>query len=44
MSLSTKGRTVIREHRFSGNRLEIKKQTADAALKLLVDYLEGRLK
>jgi PncC family amidohydrolase len=32
-----------RKYRFHGNRQEIKRQTADAALRFAVEYLEGRV-
>jgi len=35
--------TFVRRFLFDGNREEIKRQTADAALMLVLDYLEGRL-
>jgi PncC family amidohydrolase len=42
MALAVEGKTVIRKHCFSGDRLSIRKQTADEALQLLLDHLEGR--
>jgi nicotinamide-nucleotide amidase len=41
--VSCKGQTFVRHFLFDGNREEIKKQTSDAALMLVLDYLEGRL-
>ncbi|MCX5812248.1 MAG: CinA family protein [Proteobacteria bacterium] len=35
--------TFVRRFLFDGDREEIKKQTSDAALILVLDYLEGRL-
>ena len=35
--------TFVRRYRFDGARLDIKAQTADAALQLAIDLLEGRL-
>jgi PncC family amidohydrolase len=43
MALAIEGRTIARRHDFSGDRLAIKKQTADEALRLLLDYLEGSM-
>lgn len=42
MALATNERTIVRKRHFPGSRLEIKRQTADEALTLLLDYLEGR--
>jgi PncC family amidohydrolase len=42
MALAGREKTIVRRHQFSGNRLEIKRQAADGALTLLLDYLEGR--
>lgn len=36
--------TFVHHFLFSGNRVEIKKQTADAALSFLIDCLEGRVR
>jgi PncC family amidohydrolase len=44
MALASKEGTIVRKHLFSGGRLEIKRQTADEALALLLDYLEGKAK
>ncbi len=41
MALAAQGTTLVRKHLFSGDRLAIKEQTADEALGLLLDYLEG---
>ncbi len=43
ISLSVKGHTWYREHRWKGNRLENKEQSAEAALQMIKDYLEGAL-
>ena len=42
MALAAGGAAIIRKHCFRGNRLEIKRQTSEEALLLLLDYLEGR--
>ncbi len=42
LALATETQTSIRKHNFSGDRLSIKKQTADEALALLLEYLDGR--
>jgi PncC family amidohydrolase len=34
---------LVRLHRFEGDRASIKRQSADEALKLVLDYLEGGL-
>lgn len=33
----------VQEHRFSGARMDIKQQTADTALKIILDILENKL-
>jgi nicotinamide-nucleotide amidase len=43
MGLAAEGKTIVRRHQFSGDRRAIKEQTADHALGLLVDFLEGRV-
>jgi PncC family amidohydrolase len=43
ISLSVKGHTWYREHRWKGSRIENKEQSADAALRMILDYLDGRL-
>jgi nicotinamide-nucleotide amidase len=43
MCVSCAGKTFVRHFLFNGNRKGIKKQTSDAALVLVLDYLEGRL-
>jgi PncC family amidohydrolase len=35
--------TFVRRHQFDGTRLDIKAQTADAALQMAIELLEGRL-
>ncbi len=37
------GQTCVREFHFSGTRRKIKKQTADRALMLILDHLEGKM-
>jgi nicotinamide-nucleotide amidase len=41
MALAAEGKTTVRRHSFSGDRLAIRKQTVDEALQLLLQYLEG---
>jgi PncC family amidohydrolase len=43
IGISSKTGTFVRLFVFNGNREDIKKQTSDAALMLVLDYLEGRL-
>jgi PncC family amidohydrolase len=43
MGLAVSGKSFVRKHKFSGDRLTIKKLTADEALKFAIDYLEGRV-
>jgi len=43
ISLSVPGHTWYREHRWKGSRLENKEQSAEAALQMVLDYLEGNL-
>lgn len=43
IGLSAKEGNFIRRFNFSGTRLEIKERAAMETLKLLLDYLEGRL-
>ena len=43
LALAAPGGSWARECHFSGDREQIKAASADAALQLLVDYLEGRL-
>ncbi len=43
IGISSQGGTFVRRFLFDGNREEIKRQTSDAALTLVLDYLEGRL-
>lgn len=42
MALAADDAEIVRKHYFRGNRLEIKRQTAEEAIALLLDYLEGR--
>lgn len=41
--LASKDSTIVRKFLFSGDRISIKEQTSEEALKLVLDYLEGRL-
>jgi len=41
--LASKDGTFVRKFLFSGDRLSIKEQTSEEALKMVLDYLEGRL-
>ena len=43
VGLASKDGTVVRKFLFSGDRLSIKEQTSEEALKMVLDYLEGRL-
>lgn len=42
MALSTAERSVVRQHLFTGDRMAIRDKAANEALRLIVDYLEGR--
>ena len=42
--LASKDGTFVRKFLFSGDRISIKEQTSEEALKLVLDYLEGRLR
>ncbi len=44
LGLSTKDGTWARNFTWQGNRLENKRLSADAALQLILDYLEGNIK
>jgi PncC family amidohydrolase len=44
LALAADKKTIVRKRHFTGSRLEIKRQTADEALTLLLDYLEGGTK
>ena len=41
IGLSTNEGTIVKKFQFSGNRLENKESTCDAALQMLYDYLTG---
>jgi PncC family amidohydrolase len=41
IALAAEGTTIAKRHFFSGNRREIREQTAEAALRLLVGFLEA---
>jgi len=43
IGLSTKEGTVVRKFNFHGNRLENKESTCNAALQILLEYLEDKL-
>ncbi|HEX2965549.1 MAG TPA: nicotinamide-nucleotide amidohydrolase family protein [Syntrophorhabdaceae bacterium] len=43
MALSSQKKVFAAKFVFSGNRTQIRKQAADKALQMLLDYLEGRL-
>ncbi len=43
MGLATEGKTLVRLHHFSGDRAAVRSQTAQEALRLALDFLEGRL-
>lgn len=43
IGLSTGDLTVVRRYKFRGERLDIKDKASEEALKLLLDYLEGRI-
>lgn len=42
MAVAVEGKTVVRKHHFLGDRLAVKKQTADKALKLLLECVERK--
>ena len=42
MGLAAAGASLVRQHQFAGDRSAIKRQSADEALKFVLDYLEGR--
>jgi len=43
MGLATKKKVFARRFVFEGNRPRVRKQASDEALRMLLDYLEGRL-
>jgi PncC family amidohydrolase len=43
IGLATEGKTFVQLHHLSGDRAAVRSQTVDAALKLALDFLEGRL-
>jgi PncC family amidohydrolase len=44
VGLASKDGTFVNKFLFSGDRISIKEQTSEEALKLVLDYLEGRLR
>jgi nicotinamide-nucleotide amidase len=44
VGLASKDGTFVNRFLFSGDRISIKEQTSEASLKLVLDYLEGRLR
>lgn len=42
MALATQKRVSVQKFLFSGSRREIRKQASDEALRMLLDYLEGK--
>lgn len=42
IGLSWQGGGLVREFRFRGDRKEIRQQSSDAALQMIIDHLEGR--
>jgi PncC family amidohydrolase len=42
MGLAAAGVSLVRQHRFDGDRVAIKRQTTDEALTFVLDYLEGK--
>ena len=42
MGLAVKEGVYVRRHMLAGDRLSIKRQSADKALAFVIDYLEGR--
>jgi PncC family amidohydrolase len=42
IALSGPEQLKVQEHRFSGSRLEIKKRTAQAALKIIIEHIEDK--
>jgi nicotinamide-nucleotide amidase len=44
VGLASKNGTFVNRFLFSGDRISIKEQTSEASLKLVLDYLEGRLR
>lgn len=43
IGLSEQAGTTVKGFRFAGDRREIREQASEAALQLVIDYLEGRL-
>jgi PncC family amidohydrolase len=43
MALATSKKVFVRKFLFSGNRREVRKRSAEEALSMILDYLEGRL-
>lgn len=44
IGLASKDQVFVRKFLFSGDRISIKTQTSEEALKMVIDYLEGRLR
>ncbi|MBP1733952.1 MAG: competence/damage-inducible protein CinA [Deltaproteobacteria bacterium] len=44
VGLALKNESFVRKFLFSGDRLSIKEQTSEEALRMVLDYLEGRLR
>jgi len=44
ISLATVDNLLVEKHIWQGDRLQVKEQTAQAALQLLVNYLEGKFR
>lgn len=44
VGLASKDNVFVRKFLFSGDRISIKTQTSEEALKMMLDYLEGRLR
>lgn len=43
MALAAEGGTFVRLHHFSGDRAAVRNQTVEEALKMALDFLDGRL-
>ncbi len=42
MGLSAEGASLVRRRKFEGDRAAVRQQTVDEALRLILDYLEGK--
>lgn len=42
IGLAVEGKTIVRLHRFAGDRGAVRSRTAEEALRLALDFLEGR--